>query len=410
MKKNLLTLTAFALFTSGIFSANYEIDLNKAAQTIKMEDDFAWENGIQTTKKNGCKVQIPISEFLNNATLKNGDKLHITGSGSVDNDFRNMICAVIDNSEAAGWKELSKWGSAGSSKKGNYSINLTLPISKNAESGQNILLFFHADTPKGLPTLTARKAESSSAVAKAEETKAESKKEAPAKKESAQKKESTPKKESKKTAASKSTSEKKNVYSIDVSMALPIRFLSFEASNSKFDENIIALGWKAQTYDFFWLDGRLGIYASLGIGFQMAETSRSIKTGGITFKGEDTSSGVFNFSAAFGPSFGTYLGSTGIRFNIGAGLHILCQDFDEPLSGVGSISGNAVWMGFDVNPQLRFTSNRRCSFVLGCEMAIDGCVGGELSVGGYGKRDIKDIFDSSFQFMLAPYLGLGFNF
>ncbi len=370
MKKFFLTTSIFFLFFGSAFCSKYEIELNKAAETIKMEEIEDLENE--------CEVKVPISQLLNNALLVTGDKIHVTGSGTVDINFKKLSCVIIQTYIEEDEKtELTSWELIDDSENLKYSIDITFTISTDATSGDKIFLYFRADSTDGLSTLTASKEKASKA---------------------------------KKRTTKKSSKKKNTPYSLDAGLTFPIRKMSFEASNSKFNETIVSAALKAQTYDFFWLKGHLGIYASLGIGFQILETKRNINFNGTDYTGDDNSSCVFNLSAAFGPSFGINIGSTGMRFNIGAGLHFLYQDFDEAIGSSGKIEGRAIWLGFDLNPQIRFANDKSAPFVFGFEMAFDTCLNGDFNVASSGKKKIKDYFDSSFQFMISPYVGLGFNF
>lgn len=202
-------------------------------------------------------------------------------------------------------------------------------------------------------------------------------------------------------------------FGIDIGLMFPMSFQTMSSSNSEYKEDDFALGAKLQTYDFFWADGHVGLYGMLGLGFNLAETNRSVTVSGTKTSLVDNDGNSFNFFCAIGPAFGTNLGSSNVRFNVGTGLHIHSKTYEQNMgTSTNKIiyDGSALWMGLNLNPQLRFTNNRRCSFLFGCELNFDGCVAGELGPRNGTKTDIKDLYDSTFAFTLVPYAGLGINF
>lgn len=63
--------------------------------------------------------------------------------------------------------------------------------------------------------------------------------------------------------------------------------------------------------------------------------------------------------------------------------------------------------GFALTPQFRFGASKRCSFILGCDLAFDFPKKLTLDLGGT-KIDVE--FDKGFRFGATPYIGLGINF
>lgn len=160
---------------------------------------------------------------------------------------------------------------------------------------------------------------------------------------------------------------------------------------------------KIATYDCFALNDMLGIYASVGA-----------NTGIILTGSEHSWDDVFiGISGEFmiGPAFGVNLGKT--RFQTGFAFHAVVA------RGIGLDDYDIKYhsLGFALTPQFRFTANRRCSFILGCDFTFDFPNKITYVVDDFYHHDDDDYyydaemkFDSGFRFGVTPYIGLGINF
>lgn len=197
---------------------------------------------------------------------------------------------------------------------------------------------------------------------------------------------------------------------IDLQLGIPIAKtkMTMDLGIAEFSQETFGAGGqlKIATYDCFLLNDMLGIYASLGLnpGVFIASTS-SDGEGGIDDVG-------FSLSLEFmvGPAFGIDLG--GVRFQTGLAFHAV---FAWGWYGGGSTNGgdwinnkvNYNSFGFALTPQFRFGASKRCSFILGCDLAFDFPKKLTLDLGGT-KIDVE--FDKGFRFGATPYIGLGINF
>ena len=106
-----------------------------------------------------------------------------------------------------------------------------------------------------------------------------------------------------------------------------------------------------------------------------------------------------------GPAFGVDIGrtrfQTGVAFHMmGATLWGLGDDYeDDEIDNKLKYSA----FGLALTPQFRFTADKRCSFILGCDFVFDFAV----NITEDGEK-IKP--DNKFRFAASPYLGLGINF
>ena len=205
---------------------------------------------------------------------------------------------------------------------------------------------------------------------------------------------------------------------IDVSAATGFGYFNgrdADASAAKSESKFFQPEFKISTYDCFALFHMLGIYASFGVGgnVQFSQEYADIITS------DDISGGVA-LDFAIGPAFGIDLGS--MRFNVGAGFHINFtnvliegKDIDETFDIENFTLENTYtycWFGLAVAPQIRFFANRRCSFIIGCDLAFDfGCAGKLEVKTNDSKTTIRTVdFEDAFRFGCAPYIGLGINF
>ncbi len=162
----------------------------------------------------------------------------------------------------------------------------------------------------------------------------------------------------------------------------------------------------------FLANDHIGIYASLGYNLVFGFDKNKVSFGGRTDERDGDGWAGVNAEFIVGPAFGFNLGST--RFNLGAGFHFLYGNLwsmkdKEIYVADGTYKMETQKMeysagGIALAPQFRFTADRRCSFILGCDFAFDFKV--DISVDG---EKISDT-DSTFRFAATPYLGLGINF
>lgn len=179
---------------------------------------------------------------------------------------------------------------------------------------------------------------------------------------------------------------------------------------------------KVNTYLCPWIGNHLGIYASVGF-LPGLEFNYKTKTDGV----KTNLDGIgFGFAAEFmaGPCFGLDLGSSSVRFQIGAPLHALI--------GIGFVSWDAsynrrtgrfessadtriTWSAFGVGltPQFRFGAGKRCSFVIGADFVFDFIYNQtwETTTAGVTVTTSPTAgADKSCRFAVTPYLGVGLNF
>ena len=175
---------------------------------------------------------------------------------------------------------------------------------------------------------------------------------------------------------------------------------------------------KVNTYICPWLNNHLGIYASVGflpgvdLNYKTKTNSRTSEQDGVGFS--------FGVEFMAGPAFGVDLGQSGIRFQVGAPIHIMF--------GVGRIAfGSNKWdtyrqwedaadtkvsfsaFGFGLTPQFRFMANKRCSLVVGTDFTFDFSYNQTMEKNGV-KTSPTAGADSKFRFGFVPYVGLGINF
>lgn len=195
---------------------------------------------------------------------------------------------------------------------------------------------------------------------------------------------------------------------IDIQFGIPLGFTTMEKDIVGYDlkAKMFEGGFqlKLATYDCFLLNDMLGIYASVGA-----------NTGIILTGSEHSWDDVFiGISGEFmiGPAFGVNLGKT--RFQTGLAFHAVVA------RGIGLDDYDIKYhsLGFALTPQFRFTANRRCSFILGCDFTFDFPNKITYIVDDIYHYDDDDDyhydtemkFDSGFRFGVTPYIGLGINF
>lgn len=167
---------------------------------------------------------------------------------------------------------------------------------------------------------------------------------------------------------------------------------------------------KINTYDCFWLNNHLGIYASIGLhpGIKLNEET---KIGGAKTTNDK---GYLNCGFEFmtGPAFGVDFGDSSVRFQVGAPLHFMGGVYyrDEKNSDTKYTLEYGAF-GFALTPQFRFMANRRCSLVVGADFVFDFVMNFTEKVETNNAVTTRAFHPSDeLRFAWTPYIGLGINF
>ena len=186
---------------------------------------------------------------------------------------------------------------------------------------------------------------------------------------------------------------------------------------------------KVATYSFFLLDDMLGLHAQLGFS-PFIERGETLKTnwwglGETEFESIGFQGGVptesWGFEFLIGPAFGIDLNET-VRFQTGLGFHFLYVSAHEMFSYSEGLQSKGYTESFSscgigLTPQLRFTPNKRLSFLVGCDLNFD--FGGDIykeffstEIAGVNTNQRLPDYDMTgfFRFEVEPYIGLGINF
>ena len=191
---------------------------------------------------------------------------------------------------------------------------------------------------------------------------------------------------------------------IDIVAGFPLGFSRYSlednlADDAKLKFTELGFGMKIQTYDCFLLGGILGVYASAGFGVGFAvqtekEESLILNDGGTYVSGD----------FLIGPAVGFDAGA--LRFQMGVAFHAVVLKMNSFLYEGDSKKFHS--FGFALTPQVRFTADKRCSFVVGADLMFD--FPQKMSnTDSFGVTTDSD-WKNSFRFGLTPYLGLGINF
>lgn len=211
---------------------------------------------------------------------------------------------------------------------------------------------------------------------------------------------------------------------IDLQFGIPIGStkMTNDYDVAEFTQNILEFGgqFKVATYDCFLLNDMLGIYASVGVNlggfFAHDKLSISRRDTDLGKFGLDELGFATSLEFMIGPAFGVNLG--GVRFQTGLGFHGVVAwgwysyDYEENLHSGRSLNKvKYTALGLALTPQFRFGASKRCSFILGCDLAFDFPNKLTCEVGYHGnKKEIEFEFDKGFRFGVTPYIGLGINF
>lgn len=207
-------------------------------------------------------------------------------------------------------------------------------------------------------------------------------------------------------------------YGLDFSFGVSAGFQSQEGKipyvgqTVKLKRTDLLLPVKISTYDYFLLDNMLGIYGSISLsplGAFMGEKVNGIEAGNMM--------GINEMAAGFefiiGPAFGIDLGDSNIRFQTGAGFHLLVAKTTTEIIMEENCPELFTAMGFGLTPQFRFGANNKISFIVGCDFIFD--------FGFSTSRELYNIdrylismpeaeINKFFRFGITPQLGFGINF
>lgn len=205
-------------------------------------------------------------------------------------------------------------------------------------------------------------------------------------------------------------------YGLDFSFGISAGFQSQEGrilgEAVKLKRTDLLLPVKISTYDYFLLDNMLGIYGSISLsplGAFMGEKVNDIEAGNMM--------GINEMAAGFefiiGPAFGIDLGDSNIRFQTGAGFHLLVAKTTTEIIMEENCPELFTAMGFGLTPQFRFGANNKISFIVGCDFIFD--------FGFSTSREVYNIdrylismpeaeINKFFRFGITPQLGFGINF
>lgn len=207
-------------------------------------------------------------------------------------------------------------------------------------------------------------------------------------------------------------------YGLDFSFGVSAGFQSQEGKIPYVGETVelkrtdLLLPIKISTYDYFLLDNMLGIYGSISLsplGAFMGEKVGGIESGNV--KGINEMAAGFEF--ILGPAFGIDLGNSNVRFQTGAGFHLLVAKTTTEIIMEENCPERFTAIGFGLTPQFRFGANNNISFILGCDFIFD--------FGFSTSREVYNIdghrismpeakINKFFRFGITPQLGFGINF
>ena len=207
-------------------------------------------------------------------------------------------------------------------------------------------------------------------------------------------------------------------YGLDFSFGVSAGFQSQEGKipyvgqTVKLKRTDLLLPVKISTYDYFLLDNMLGIYGSISLsplGAFMGEKVNGIEAGNMM--------GINEMAAGFefiiGPAFGIDLGDSNIRFQTGAGFHLLVAKTTTEIIMEENCPELFTAMGFGLTPQFRFGANNKISFIVGCDFIFDFGFSTSrevYNIDGYLISMPEAEINKFFRFGITPQLGFGINF
>ena len=218
--------------------------------------------------------------------------------------------------------------------------------------------------------------------------------------------------------------QEKNRFGLDVCLGVPLGFAGLRngagfggESRARFFEAGAQVSLK--TYDFFFLDGMLGVYAGFGFGASALRVGYGGTLADIYFET------AWDFCV--GPAFGIDIGK--MRLQGGFGFYALFAKGRNKIEYNGNYAGREVDVshtetirynafGFALTPQARFSPNLRVSFVAG--MDISFTFPRKLKI-NYNS-DFSFLYDDRYEeslvykygggmrFGITPYVAIGINF
>ena len=207
-------------------------------------------------------------------------------------------------------------------------------------------------------------------------------------------------------------------YGLDFSFGVSAGFQSQEGKIPYVGQTVelkrtdLLLPVKISTYDYFLLDNMLGIYGSISLsplGAFMGEKVGGIESGNV--KGINEMAAGFEF--IIGPAFGIDLGDSNVRFQTGAGFHLLVAKTTTEIIMEENCPERFTAMGFGLTPQFRFGANNNISFILGCDFIFDFGFSTSREVYNTDRvlpHGIHPEINKFFRFGITPQLGFGINF
>lgn len=205
-------------------------------------------------------------------------------------------------------------------------------------------------------------------------------------------------------------------YGLDFSFGVSAGFQSQEGrilgEAVKLKRTDLLLPVKISTYDYFLLDNMLGIYGSISLsplGAFMGEKVNGIEAGNMMGLNEMAA----GFEFIIGPAFGIDLGDSNVRFQTGAGFHLLVAKTTTEIIMGENCPELFTAMGFGLTPQFRFNSNNMISFIMGCDFIFDFGFSTSRELYNIGGKVIPMPaagINKFFRFGITPQLGFGINF
>lgn len=205
-------------------------------------------------------------------------------------------------------------------------------------------------------------------------------------------------------------------YGLDFSFGISAGFQSQEGrilgEAVKLKRTDLLLPVKISTYDYFLLDNMLGIYGSISLsplGAFMGEKVNGIEAGNMMGLNEMAA----GFEFIIGPAFGIDLGDSNVRFQTGAGFHLLVAKTTTEIIMEENCPELFTAMGFGLTPQFRFNPNNMISFIMGCDFIFDFGFSTSRELYNIGGKVIPMPaagINKFFRFGITPQLGFGINF
>ena len=205
-------------------------------------------------------------------------------------------------------------------------------------------------------------------------------------------------------------------YGLDFSFGISAGFQSQEGrilgEAVKLKRTDLLLPVKISTYDYFLLDNMLGIYGSISLsalGALMGEKVNGIEAGNMMGLNEMAA----GFEFIIGPAFGIDLGDSNVRFQTGAGFHLLVAKTTTEIIMEENCPELFTAMGFGLTPQFRFNPNNMISFIMGCDFIFDFGFSTSRELYNIGGKVIPMPaagINKFFRFGITPQLGFGINF